>query len=235
MNINQYVESYASLINIIPNFFSLMDRDYNFILANVSAAKSMGFKSPDHVAGFCYTDMKCEAAKEAEAFKKLDALVFKNKKLVKYISLYQYATGWGLRLGTKSPLFDENSGLLIGLCNHAIDVTHSNLIDISRFIPEINLGSYKIDKKKFIYILEGWENNYFLTDRQLECLFFLVRGKTSKNIARILNLSSRTIEGYINDIKLKMHCSSKNQIIEKSFMEGLVTIVPKSFTNQFKT
>jgi DNA-binding CsgD family transcriptional regulator len=70
-------------------------------------------------------------------------------------------------------------------------------------------------------------DHYLLSKRQEECLFLLVRGKTTKEIAQALCLSPRTVESYINEIKIKMSCSSKSQIIEKVFNEEMVNILLK--------
>lgn len=56
-----------------------------------------------------------------------------------------------------------------------------------------------------------------LSKRQLECLKHLVRGKTAREIAAALSLSTRTIEHYLDDIKLQLHVSSKSELIDKVF------------------
>ena len=50
--------------------------------------------------------------------------------------------------------------------------------------------------------------------RQKECLQYLVRGKTAKEIADILGLSKRTIENYIDTIKVKFNVSTRSELID---------------------
>ncbi|MCK4870514.1 MAG: helix-turn-helix transcriptional regulator [Gammaproteobacteria bacterium] len=57
--------------------------------------------------------------------------------------------------------------------------------------------------------------NVKLTDRQLECLFYILSGRTAKEIATLLDLSYRTIETYTETIKRKFKCSSKLDLIQK--------------------
>ncbi|HEV2613222.1 MAG TPA: helix-turn-helix transcriptional regulator [Gammaproteobacteria bacterium] len=52
------------------------------------------------------------------------------------------------------------------------------------------------------------------TERQTECLYYLSRGYSAKDIARVLNISHRTIESFINQIKIKLHCTRKQEIIK---------------------
>lgn len=53
-----------------------------------------------------------------------------------------------------------------------------------------------------------------LTKRQKECLTLLLAHKNAKETAAILNLSPRTIEFYFENIKDKLGCFSKSDIIE---------------------
>lgn len=52
------------------------------------------------------------------------------------------------------------------------------------------------------------------TKRELECLRYLAKGKTAPEIAKLLYLSSRTVESHIARIKDKLNCSRKSQIVE---------------------
>ena len=52
-----------------------------------------------------------------------------------------------------------------------------------------------------------------LSKQEYNCLTFLSHGKSIKEIARIYNISSRTVESYINRIKDKTFLTSTNQLI----------------------
>jgi len=66
--------------------------------------------------------------------------------------------------------------------------------------------------KKNLLEFEGC--TVLLSKREWECLSFLSQGKTYKEIAKILSLSPRTIETYINSIKEKTGVSYKSKLIE---------------------
>lgn len=57
------------------------------------------------------------------------------------------------------------------------------------------------------------ENNATFTKRETECIFLMILGKTTKEIAKEMNISPRTIEDNINSIKFKLGCSFKSQIV----------------------
>ena len=57
-------------------------------------------------------------------------------------------------------------------------------------------------------------NGLFFSVRESECLVLLVLGRSMKEIADKLCISMRTVEFYINNIKFKLQCGYKSQIIE---------------------
>lgn len=61
-----------------------------------------------------------------------------------------------------------------------------------------------------------------LSQREKECLKFLIDGKTAKETASLLGLSRRTIESYFENIKNKLSCETKQEVFHlgKSF-EGM--------------
>ncbi len=52
-----------------------------------------------------------------------------------------------------------------------------------------------------------------LSKRQLDCLYYLVKGLTMKKIADQLNLSPKTVEHYLDAIKMKLNCRSRSDLI----------------------
>ncbi len=65
---------------------------------------------------------------------------------------------------------------------------------------------------------------YNLTIRQVDCLYYLVKGMTIKQIARELNLSPRTIEHYLDAVKIKLNCISRSELIEKALQMNAIKI-----------
>lgn len=59
-----------------------------------------------------------------------------------------------------------------------------------------------------------------LTERELECLHYLILGKSAKQTASILNVSSRTVEFHLNNIKDKAFCRSKIELLSKTLVDG---------------
>lgn len=53
----------------------------------------------------------------------------------------------------------------------------------------------------------------YLTAREEECAIFLMQGSSLKEIAKSLGLSPRTIEFYFKNIKNKLNCRTKFQMM----------------------
>lgn len=53
---------------------------------------------------------------------------------------------------------------------------------------------------------------YSLTLREIECLSYLTTGKSAKEIARLINISPRTVETHISNIRLKTRCQTKTEM-----------------------
>jgi len=77
------------------------------------------------------------------------------------------------------------------------------------FLSSINAKYYKIKKIQQQYSLSG---------RELQCLELILQNKIAKDIANFLNLTTRTVETYIDRLKRKLHCHTKNEIVVKFFL-----------------
>ncbi len=96
---------------------------------------------------------------------------------------------------TISPLIFENKHMAVS----------KDTLDIKNFISNIPV-------QKFFLSSNG--QDYCLSIQEFKCLSLLSRGKTSKEVGVQLNISSRTVEGYIENIKSKIDVSSRSQLID---------------------
>jgi len=220
MELHTYVKISEKILQQLPGFISITDLEGNFAWASDKVARSYGFNSSIEIIGKRYSDLRCKFSEDYKTLEAHDQLVFSKNKKMAFVGYYEFADGWKITLCEKSFLFDDNNTLmgLITCCN---DMTPYSLIDTNRFVFKLfkefkNAGQFSLslDKEDI--------NDYDLSQRQQECLFYLLRGKSDKDIGRKLNLSSRTVESYIHEIKHKMRCQTRLEIIEKSLNEGLL-------------
>ena len=106
--------------------------------------------------------------------------------------------------------------------NSFATVMHNIIVNDRRYLNEQ-------DTSKMQYTLFSKPSvDGLLSHREMECIFYLIRKKSHKEIAKVLFLSHRTVTSYINNIKTKLQCDTQSQIIEKAEALGLFSIIPAS-------
>lgn len=68
-------------------------------------------------------------------------------------------------------------------------------------------------KSHFGLQLIGSQDDF--SKRELECLYFLCKGQTYKEIGRAMNISPRTVETHVERMRIKAECHSKIQLVAK--------------------
>jgi len=75
------------------------------------------------------------------------------------------------------------------------------------------------------YRLGAKHGNKYFTKREAECMACLLKGKTIANVAATLKLSPRTVEYYIKNMRTKLACRTKFELIDlvraSEFMKNL--------------
>jgi DNA-binding CsgD family transcriptional regulator len=70
------------------------------------------------------------------------------------------------------------------------------------------------DATKQVYYLGEKYEGVYLTQREAECVAHMLQGCTIAESAKILNLSPRTVEFYVKNIKVKLNCRKKSELLE---------------------
>lgn len=71
----------------------------------------------------------------------------------------------------------------------------------------------EIETKK--YIIQATHRKISITRQELNIIQHITKGYTMKETARILNISPRTAESYLNNVRHKLGCSRRSDIIKK--------------------
>jgi DNA-binding CsgD family transcriptional regulator len=122
-------------------------------------------------------------------------------------------------VGCKTNLFsedDEGSNAFYEAMQKLILQTTENL-------KQVNRTNHLALKKR--YKLGAKYCGVYFTRREAECMVWLLKGITIGNIGIKLNISSRTIEYYVNSMKTKVGCRTKIELINlinaSEFMQGI--------------
>jgi len=64
-----------------------------------------------------------------------------------------------------------------------------------------------------------------LTVRELQTLNYLLKGRTAFETAQILHISPKTVEFYIDSVKLKLNCLNKADLFDKIWNTNLINVI----------
>jgi DNA-binding CsgD family transcriptional regulator len=146
-------------------------------------------------------------------------------RMKEYCDIFTYA--FNRKSNDKTQFFCQNSHLLVKFSNHFLNQA-ADFIDVNDrrrvavFSQRFDF-SYAEDqnKNKFLSIVKDGislknanGNLVHLSKQEAICLKFYTSNKTAKEIAQILDLSPRTIEYYINNIKEKAGIHYKTDLIK---------------------
>ncbi len=133
-----------------------------------------------------------------------NALVLKTKKAHQFFNKVAFKDTFVLLITIKTPTYNKK-----GKVNGVFGISQVISINTIKHMPN------KLSK------------------RQHECIFHMLKGKTNAQIAKAMNLSTRTVETYIDNVKDKLLCPDKNQLIDKILHSGLAHFEHKSISTNF--
>lgn len=220
---------FTTLYDYFPNLM-MWEKNKNslFKSANLMACRLLGLKKPNDICGLSDYDLPCRAAELAEVWQQDDKQVMFTARGMEFFEIVHSQTSFNLLLVTKMPQLDRQKNL-IGTYGYAMDVT-KKYSEISGILTK-GVNQKKNSLFQYSYII-GQKPGFNLTGRQSECLFFTLRGKTCKEIGKILNLSPRTIECHMEDLKAKFICKTRNELIDKAISQGFLYVIPQHLFNQ---
>lgn len=188
-----------------------LDRHGNTININDEGAKVCGFKSANDAIGkslleVSETDCALHLIHNSISVIQDESIkIFEEENLRRDNTLMQF-------LSIKAPWYDDTNkvigtlgcSIVLGqhsLANSLAEIRQLGLLD-SSYIP--------VNNHSVIHEIA-------LSKRELECLRLTVKGYTAKKIARELNISHRTVEEYIFNIRTKVGASSKSELIQMTY------------------
>jgi hypothetical protein len=131
-------------------------------------------------------DIPCEAVKAAEQFRILDQKVVDTAKAVLSVYICNYSSGWKTLISNKSPIQQDN-GTVAGIYGQVMDVSNTNMFNWYLTLNQKDQKFINTKNKPTIYILNQEHSPLPLSKQQQACVFLLLRGKSMKEIAAILN------------------------------------------------
>ena len=102
--------------------------------------------------------------------------------------------------------------------------------DLSRAIQTVHAGETIMAPEIARKVLLAFEDAHqepsapTLTERETEIITAIARGRGNKQIARVLNISEKTVRNHISNIYKKLHVYDRTQAVLYAIREGLVEV-----------
>ena len=213
----------------LPGIITIVDTQSKIIFTNRYSARLLGFPAAneDSLLGLDPSAMRCPVADNADDYIRQDKMVVETKSPLSILDLQCYADGQQRTLLTrKKPFYDHNDKLIGSIC-HCAEINNNTFQTLAAYLSKSDQQFYGHTQQRS-YTLTNTDKAFDLSQRQLECLFYIIRGKTAKETGHILNISARTVEAHLNSVKKKWVLHRKSSIIEYALNLGLLNYVPPS-------
>lgn len=206
------------------------------IHANDVLLSEMGYESKKDIIGRHEYDIGQEVFGESiegaellvSQFLEEDEMVFRGKELH---SLYvqRWRGKIKFRIAFKFPYKNEK-GKIYAAMYHSSEIINPSIQLLNSYLTtkqeDLNISDQS--RKHIQWYIDELHSSLILSHRELECINFLAKGFTAKEIARELNLSYRTIESHLESARNKLGCYNGLELIAKCFAKGWLEI-PKKF------
>jgi DNA-binding CsgD family transcriptional regulator len=132
----------------------------------------------------------------------------------------------------KIPLYNVEKKC-IGTIFHGTNVTNTSHIELGSMLSCFKTDSFK---NKLLgqssYLLTTSFNKIQLTERQAEVLFYILRGKTVKQVSTFLLISPRTVDEHLEQLRHKFEVNNKHALIDKEIFCGFLNTIPDKLFRQ---
>ncbi len=222
----QDINFYINILHQLPGMIVIGDKESRCIFANKYTTRLFGYLNEDSMLGITPYDMKCNAVESASSFMSQNEFVYQTGNELTILDIHKYADGQQKILLTKKIPYHENNEIIGTIC-HCIEIHSATLSQTCAALINSDKKFYtKVSANERSYTLDFKIHNTQLSERELDCLFYLLRGNSMKKIGKQLDISPRTVERYLEQSKYKLNCENRADLVEKCLEKGLLNYIP---------
>lgn len=216
----------------LPGIWCEIDQNSHYTYVNADYCKLVGVSNPDYLIGKTVAELPCGASECADLFWKEDRLVIESQHQQRFLNVCRLANNeWKVIQLIKSPIYNESAQIERVLFN--IHVQYDNQMqDVAVKIAKAIHSQTPQKAVSQMSVTINATSLHALSKKEHECLFYLIHGKTYKEIALIQNVAERTIIDHIERLKFKLGVNKKSDLISKAIALGLNQQIPQSLFNK---
>jgi len=218
---------FESIFYNLPGLVFAKDLNLNYVGMNKNLLSLLNLNNDDLVIG--NNDYHLQWQQYADIYQAEDKFIINKKKSYQFIEpLLLDDKKELISIVKKSLNYDENNNP-IGVIGTIISLKAKTAVKSMCKLTQYDFANGFNKGRNSYIICDEIFSDLNLSKRESECLFYLIHGKTAKLIAKQLNISTRTVESYINNLKYKLNCETKNDIIDRSIELGIMHFIPSQY------
>lgn len=211
------------ILEQIPGCLAWKDQNLKYLGANKNLLMVMNLDYQDELIGLDDHELALNSPIVNQFFREQDLLVLQGQSLeiFHHLENSQDSKTYFLQ---KSPLRDQ-ANKVVGVIYSCTAWSQANLL---ASLKQIDQKYHAAEDVPAYYSLDANYNPANLSKRELECVFLQLRGYSAKQTAELLGLSKRTVEYYTDNIKAKLGCINKTELLLTAVSQGYHQHIPKS-------
>jgi DNA-binding CsgD family transcriptional regulator len=218
--------------DLLPGIWCIVDTESRYLYYNHAYAELVGVadKPMDYLHGKTVAAMHCRAAQCAPLFWEEDAIVKSSKKMLRVLNTIEMADGlWKVLQIDKQPILNS-AGDVEAIIFHIIDQSANHMLDLALSIAK----DTPLDKSRtgILINIGASQEAIELKPKESECLFYIIRGFSYKEIAAAQGITYRTVVDHIERLKLKFNAATTADLISKALASSYPGLVPQRYFNQ---
>jgi len=232
-------------ISLEPSMLALMQAsrdkwgikaiDATYIYGNPCAARLCGYESQQDMLGASDAELPCAAVKSSPQFLQQDHEVIQLRQSLCILDIQPYANGeWHVFLANKMPLLDAQQQVS-GVVSHGVDITSRHSLALGYLLGGLTRNDRKAIRPRLgakSYFIDQRRGQVDLTRQETETLFLLLHRRSHKQIARVLNLSRRSLADQLANLKRKFAVVRQADLLDCAIQAGYLNQIPPSLFNR---
>lgn len=223
-----YLSMLAHTVVQLPGLIVLKDLESRVVAMNDALATLLGLQSATVARGRYEHELSACLETAVSTFREQDQATISQKHL-RSVDVLAYNDGRPRAILSEKVCIYDPQGRPQAVLFQGTDISSQVFGTIGALLLQhVDKMRQEAKVAPASYALDRVGEHRPLGEREGECLFYLLRGKTARGIGEILHLSPRTVEDYIERLKYVFGCSTKAELIEKAIDEGYSHFLPPS-------